>query len=346
MTGSAIARDGTRRSQGIVITAVGTAVAGLADADGLLGSGSAAEAEADRSPEPAARGLRYKDEATRLTLAAVAVALERAGLLRSPDQGAADQGIADRPRSRAPELAVPGEAVATVVSSNFGSLDTVCRAAATIAARTVTGLSPMDLPNASSNVAASSVAIRFGLRGPNLTVCNGATSGLDAVAWGRRLIESGRARWAVVAGVEVADDTVRRLAGPGRRLFHGAVALVLSSAEDAAERGAPSLGRLGGYRRAASVARSVQKVFEHEANLWLIPEGFGGGPQPAEQIAVLDLAGRWGASSGALGVLQCAAATAWFARGRGPAVLATAGTGADGDDASASLLLAAPGARP
>jgi monoamine oxidase len=38
----------------------------------------------------------------------------------------------------------------------------------------------MDLPNASSNVVASSVAIRFGLRGPNLMLCNGATSGLDA----------------------------------------------------------------------------------------------------------------------------------------------------------------------
>jgi 3-oxoacyl-[acyl-carrier-protein] synthase II len=322
---------------GTVIAAVGTAVAGLSGADGLLdpapSADTAADAAADGPWAPGAKGMRYKDEATRLALAAAADALTRAGLLRSAGPGD-------------PGPSVPGDAVATVVSSNYGGLETVCRAAAVIAENTVTGLSPMDLPNASSNVAASSVAIRFGLRGPNLTVCNGATSGLDAVEWGRRLIESGRARWAVVVGVEVADEAVRRLLGEPGRLFHGAAALVLASAEAAAEHGGRPLGRLGGYRRAASVARSVQPVAERPVDLWLVPERHdgAGGPRDGDRTAVVDLSGQWGPASGALGVLQCAAATAWFARGRGPAALATAGTGADGDDASASLLLTAPGA--
>lgn len=62
---------------------------------------------------------------------------------------------------------------------------------------------------------------------------------------------------------------------------------------------------------------------------------------------VHDLSELLGPSSGALGVLQAVAATAWLSGGAGAAVLATAGTGDEGgDDAAAALLFLPVAAEP
>ncbi|MEV6521559.1 beta-ketoacyl synthase N-terminal-like domain-containing protein [Longispora sp. NPDC051575] len=296
-----------------VVTGIGLAGPTVGDPAHLLGSGVAGREDFDPASVVGKRGLRYKDDATRLALAAAHRALTDAGLLDD----------------RAPT--VPAGQVAVVVSSNLGNLDTVCAAAETIARESVTGLSPMDLPNASSNVVASSVAIWFGLRGANLMVCNGATSGLDAVRWARVLVGSGRVRHALVVGVEVDNEVVRRLTG-AERLFHGAAALVVESAANAAARGVTARATLGRYER-----RAVGAV--PGTGLWLVPERHATAAPPG--VTPLDLSRRYGAASGALGVLQCAAAATWIHGGHGPTALATAG--GPEDDATATLLLSAPG---
>ncbi|MFF3291888.1 beta-ketoacyl synthase N-terminal-like domain-containing protein [Streptomyces sp. NPDC003023] len=256
---------------------------------------------ADGAPvEPAAhvgrKGLRYKDRATQLGYCLTAAALGDAGLL-------GDDG-----------LTCPAESVGVVASSNFGNLDTVARSLDTIREETVTATSPMDLPNASSNVIASSAAIRYGLRGPNLMVCNGETSGLDAVHWATTMITAGRAERVLVLGVEPDNDVVRRLLG-GARAVDGGAALVLESRTAAVQRSATVRAVLGTYRRSA------------------------GDPAPARGRR-WELPSHLGHASGAHGVLQCAAAVGMFDAGeRGP-VQATAGTAAD--DAGAELLLLAP----
>ncbi|RBL81446.1 hypothetical protein DDE05_44500, partial [Streptomyces cavourensis] len=101
-----------------------------------------------------------------------------------------------------------GDTTAVVVSTNVGILENVCSFADTIARDTVLGLSPLGLPQTSSNVIAGSVALAHGLRGPNVTLCNGPTSGLDALYWARALIVTGRADTAVVIGVEPTGDIV------------------------------------------------------------------------------------------------------------------------------------------
>ncbi|PSR68660.1 hypothetical protein C8258_09195 [Nocardia sp. MDA0666] len=250
------------------------------------------------------RGLRYKDEATRLGMAATQSAFR-------------DAGIAD----------CSGAVTAVIVSSNFGNLDTVCRI---VGDHIGPGeRSPMDLPNASSNVVASSIAIRFGLFGPNLMLCSGANSGLDAVDWATVLLGSDRAARVVVVGVEVSNAVVRRFA-PARAasgLFHGAACLVIERADPAirpprAVVGACARGRAG-----------IESLVATAVNRWYTPD-FGAAGELARVVntpETVDLAARFGAASGALGVLQAA----YAANRPGRSLLTTGG----GDTEPAACLI-------
>lgn len=243
------------------------------------------------------KGLRYKDEATRLAMSAAQLALWNAGIVDSSDM-----------------------TTAVVVSSNYGNLDTVCRVAGDGSGPGERG--PMDLPNASSNVVASSIAIRFGYFGPNLMVCSGATSGLDAVIWAHRLLEAGRAARVLVVGVEVDNAVVSQFATAREPsgLFHGAACVVLERAglSDSVPRAV-----FGGCARGGAIA---DLLATGQVNQWYVPD-FGPVTALADVTAgaeVIDIASRVGAASGALGVLQAASAAA--APG---ASLLTVGGGAD-----------------
>ncbi|NEW70442.1 beta-ketoacyl synthase N-terminal-like domain-containing protein [Streptomyces rhizosphaericus] len=306
----------------VVVSGVGVVLPRARSAPELMAP--AADAPAVEPKDLVGRkGLRYKDRATQLAYCAADAALRNAGLL---DDGG---------------LRVPGGSVAMVASSNYGNLDTICRAIDTIAEHTAAAGSAMDLPNASSNVIASSVAIRFGLRGPNLMLCNGATSGLDAVHWAATLIRGGRASRALVLGVEPDNESVRAFTG-GSRTIDGAAALVVESEESAAERGASAQAELGTYVRGAGLGRTLERLAETTGDrpaLWHLPERRAATVPDTllEGVDRHDLGEVFGLGSGALGVLQCAAAVGWFARGGAGPVYATAGT--DADDASAGIAL-------
>ncbi|MGW7277446.1 beta-ketoacyl synthase N-terminal-like domain-containing protein [Streptomyces sp. NPDC054844] len=345
----------TERTAYAVITGLGTAVRGLTGPGDLLGPLPAGHRDAaDPVSRLKGRGLRYKDRATKLGMAAASDALRAAGL--TDDSG---------------DLTVPGESVGVVASTNYGNADTVCETVQTIAESTYLATSPMMLPATSSNVVASWVAITHGLRGANLTLCNGPTSGLDAVNWARLLIAAGRVERVLVLGVEPDNPAVRHVTGTPERqsagnadavpdLFDGAVALVVESAASARARCAPPLAAVGPYARRGDHADAVAEVRSRHAGrigLWCVPEHPDGVMAPASglgagagTVPVHDLSARYGPASGALGVLQCAAAAVWL-DSHGPdladLVLVSAGTGDAGwDDASAALLLAAPGAVP
>jgi 3-oxoacyl-[acyl-carrier-protein] synthase II len=303
-----------------VVTGLGLAASGPVVPADLFGSG------ADRGPEfdPApllGRGFRYKDRSTKLALVAARRALDQAGLLDEEGR------------------LTSGESVGVAVSSNFGNLDTVCRVAEVIRAETVGGTSPMDLPNASSNVIASSVAIQFGLRGPNLMVCNGDSSGLDAVYWASMLTRSGRVERALVIGVETSNPAVLMLTDG---MFDGAAALVVESKDSADRRGAEALATLGGYsRRSGAVEAAVEALAaSRPAEVGLLLAGAADQPPGTEQAKTYDLDTVWGPSSGALGVLECVAGVSWLLQGGLGSVLAIAGSA---DDGSSSLVLQGTG---
>ncbi|AEM87521.1 beta-ketoacyl synthase N-terminal-like domain-containing protein [Streptomyces violaceusniger] len=342
----------------VVVTGVGLALPGADTPDALLRgtacpvTGPAAE-PFDTAARIGRRGHRYKDRATRLALCAALDALRSARLIPSDGE----------------EVMVPGDTVGVVASSNLGNLDTACLTAAAIAERSAVDLSPMSLPNASSNVIASWVAIRHGLRGPNLMLCNGATSGLDAVHWGAALVAAGRVRRAVVIGVETHNAVVEDLLGrPAAELLDGAAAIVVEGAHWAEARGARAAATLGPYERRAGLSGCVEALLPGGAapGVWFTPERYAEGPAgaragaegPAGAVPVpqsvprYDVTSAVGRASGALGVLQCAAAIGWLARAEAGTDAETgAGPQAAGPDAgpetgAGSGIAAGPGAAP
>ncbi|MEU2426271.1 beta-ketoacyl synthase N-terminal-like domain-containing protein [Streptomyces sp. NPDC007851] len=333
-----------------VITGLGTAVRGVTGPEGLLGP---LPPDHRRAPDPVSRltgrGLRYKDRATKLAMVAARDALRAAALTDA-----------------AGGLTVPGVSVGVSASTNYGNVDTVCETVRTIAAESYLATSPMMLPATSSNVVASWVAITHGLRGANLTLCNGPTSGLDAVNWARLLIAAGRVERMLVVGVEPDNPAVRHVTdaseadpdgtGGAPDLFDGAVALVIESSASAGARGVRPLAAVGPYARRGTHTAAVAEVRDRRpgpVGLWCVPEHPDGVRAPAPGLGaavgsapVCDLAALHGATSGAHGVLQCAAAAVWLDARHGAdddMVLVSAGTGdAGGQDAGAALILTLP----
>jgi 3-oxoacyl-[acyl-carrier-protein] synthase II len=190
------------------------------------------------------KGIRYKDRATLLGLSAAKAALASAGLPMSAE----DQ--IDKPR------------FGVVVSSNLGNLETVERVVRVIHEDHVRATSAMDLPNASSNIVASTAAIRYGMQSVNLTVCSGASSGLDALELAALCIRARRADRMLVIGVEVASATARALLGlpDSAPLFDGAFAVVLEAQDCLWKRGRRARIRLGEFRHAVAGAGSVPRL--------------------------------------------------------------------------------------
>lgn len=243
------------------------------------------------------KGLLGKEPATRLALCAVHRAL---GLPPGP---------LEKPLPQASRTGV-------VVSSNLGNLSTVCEIAAATRVEGYRAVSPMQTPNVSSNVIASTIAIRYGFTGPNVMLCNGATSGLDAVRIGARLIRAGRADRVVVVGAEPDDEIAQALVKnrePGRAALRAAAACVILSAPSGRENEV-LLGDGGTFgpeepREAAEPAGFGGLMFVPEDS----PRGGG-----ADDDRVIDLTQRLGTTYGALGVLQAAAATAQLTRPGAP----------------------------
>lgn len=259
------------------------------------------------------KGLLFKEDATRLALCAVHRAFGLPpGKLTEPLSGA--------------------EHTAVVVSSNLGNVQTVREIVAGMRAGSAHDVSPLHGPNASSNVIASTLAIRYGFTGPNLTVCSGATSGLDAVRLAALLLRGERARRVVVVGVEPGDETARDLAAlhpdAAAPLRPAAACVVL---ENGAEDDAYGW-RLGPVRRHTRPDDTAEDPAAPTALRLTAP----GAPAPGGGT---DLTAYLGEVYGALGVVQLALAAAWLsAEGRsGPGgALITCG---DGEDGYASVRL-------
>lgn len=321
----------------VVVSAVGVAIPGLASAADLLSGAPVPPASFTPRPVLGRRGLKYKDRASTLALCAAAAALTDAGLPRDRTERAGS------------------ESFGVVVATTAGIAETVCRVAETIHASGVVGTSPMDLPNASGNVAAASVAIWFGFEGVNLTVSSGPTSGLDALRLAATAIRAGRARRMLVIGVEPAADAVDKLVGETarrhgtaapERVLDGAAALLLESADAVAERHGRTLATLGGYGRDAELDATVAAALgDRPAALWLTPcAGHDPvDPPPAvstmDQLAVGEVVGE---ALAAYGIVQAAAAVQWLAANPTEQALLTSGGCWGGE--YAALTLAGAGA--
>ncbi|MYT29269.1 MULTISPECIES: beta-ketoacyl synthase N-terminal-like domain-containing protein [unclassified Streptomyces] len=192
-----------------------------ADAPGCrlpAGTGGGPAPRADRAHELLGRkGLSTKDAATRLALCAVHRALDR------PDGG---------PRPTGP----PDTRTAVVVSSGLGNVAAVTAIARSAREGGRRQVSPLQAPNASSNVIAATLAIRYRWGGPNLMVCSGATGGLDALETASLLLRTGRADRVVLVGAESGEQEAAYVLGGPLRAVAACVLLCRPADAPAAPR--------------------------------------------------------------------------------------------------------------
>jgi 3-oxoacyl-[acyl-carrier-protein] synthase II len=189
------------------------------------------------------KGLKYLNDATRLLLCTAELARRDARLEIAPDTA---------------------EDVGVVVASSFSNVgDCVGFYESLLSAGERTNA--LRFPNLFINIAGGNLAIRFGIRGLNTTVTNGATSSLDALQHGLTALRCGRARVLLVGGLEVLSapvvegfwragvlgDTMAPRPFDRRRrgliLAEGCGVLVLETADAARDRGARVYGEVAGY---------------------------------------------------------------------------------------------------
>ena len=170
------------------------------------------------------------------------------------------------------------ERIGCVVGSGIGGLPLIEETHGELSQRGPRRISPFFIPGSIINMVAGQVSIRFGFKGPNLSVVTACTTGLHCIGEAGRLIEYGDADVMVAGGTEAAvsplgvggfaamralstrnDDpaTASRpfdRARDGFVLGEGAGVMVLEEYEHAKARGAKIYAELAGYGMSADAS--------------------------------------------------------------------------------------------
>ena len=216
---------------------------------GLLGPGisggvkSVEIADWDSSPYyDSPKEARRADLVEQFALAAATEALEQAG-----------------------ELSVDPSRIGTIFATGVGGLHTLEEQVGVRMEKGERRVSPFLVPMMMANAGGAAVSMRFGLQGPNETICTACAAGTHALAYAARLIAWGQVDAAVSGGTEHAA-TVTAIAGFGNMtalsssgasrpfdsardgfvMGEGAAAFVLEEWDVAKARGATILGEIVG----------------------------------------------------------------------------------------------------
>jgi len=174
--------------------------------------------------------------------------------------------------------AVDCERVGVAIGSGIGGLSTLEESFDVMSKRGPGRISPFMIPMIISNMAGGYVAIRHGLRGPNLCHVSACATGAHSIGEAARIIERGDADAMLAGGTEAANtrlgvagfSAMRALSGrnddpqaasrpfdrdrDGFVMSEGAAVLVLEEALHARARGARVLGELLGYGMSGDAA--------------------------------------------------------------------------------------------
>ena len=216
-----------------------------------------------------AKEARRSDRFTQFAIVAAREAIDHSGL-------SIENASADR--------------IGVLIGTAIGGLETLERAAKTLAEEGPSRLGPFFVPMFLPNMASGMVAIAVGARGPNFAPTSACASSAHAIGEAVAMIRRGAAD-AMIAGGAEAPITRLGVAGfnamgalstrnddppaasrpfdaerDGFVLAEGAAVLVLESAAHAARRGARVLGEVAGYGTTDDANHMVQPA----------PEGAGG----------------------------------------------------------------------
>lgn len=202
------------------------------------------------------RGMRVYNRTTQLAICAAKRALTQSG------------------------CALSGEALGIVFASTFGHLDTLLEYDASLWKSGIQRTNPALMPLAISSAPGAATALSLDAKAFSVTLGGGATSSLDALAHGVRLLQSGRAQACVVvaafspcreltisasrAGMLATADRFRvfdRL-HEGNAFGEAAVALVLEPQVQAKARDATIFGRIRGHAAGLALEPSSESNLE------------------------------------------------------------------------------------
>lgn len=205
-----------------------------------------------------AKDARSMDTFIHFGIAAAAQAVQDAGL---PTGEALDDEFATR--------------IACVIGSGIGGLPLIEDTHAELTNRGPRRITPFFVPASIINMVAGHVSMRFGFKGPNLSVVTACTTGLHCIGEGGRMIEYGDADVVIAGGAEstvsplgiggfaamralsTRNDDPKTASRPwdkdrdGFVLGEGAGVLVLEEYEHAKARGAKIYAELSGFGMSA-----------------------------------------------------------------------------------------------
>ena len=165
--------------------------------------------------------------------------------------------------------------IACVIGSGIGGLPLIENTHAELAARGPRRITPFFVPASIINMVAGHVSMRFGFKGPNLSIVTACTTGLHCIGEGGRMIEYGDADIVVAGGTEATvsplgvggfaamralstrNDDPKAASRPwdkdrdGFVLGEGAGVMVLEEYEHAKARGAKIYAELAGFGMSA-----------------------------------------------------------------------------------------------
>lgn len=152
-------------------------------------------------------------------------------------------------------------------------------------------VSPMAIPLAMYNAAASQVALQFGLKGPNLTIATACSASTNAIGQAFRMVRHGYAdilvcggadapitptvlaAWSALRALSVRNDEPEKACRPfskdrdGLVLGEGAGIVILESLSSAVRRSAPIHGEILGYASNSEAFHVTHPSAEEEANV-------------------------------------------------------------------------------
>jgi len=196
------------------------------------------------------REARKLDRFTQFALASTQEALQQAGLV-----------IDDNNRQR----------IGVVIGTGIGGIITLTEQVEVMREKGPDRVSPFLVPMMISDSAAGNLAIRFGVRGPNMAIATACASGSNAIGEAAEMIRRGAADVMLAGGSEASivpvamagmnvmgalstrNDNIEAASRPfdknrdGFVMGEGAGMLVLESLESAQARGAKILCELAGY---------------------------------------------------------------------------------------------------
>ena len=165
--------------------------------------------------------------------------------------------------------------IACVIGSGIGGLPLIENTHAELAARGARRITPFFVPASIINMVAGHVSMRFGFKGPNLSIVTACTTGLHCIGEAGRMIEYGDADVVVAGGTEATvsplgvggfaamralstrNDDPKAASRPWDRdrdgfvLGEGAGVMVLEEYEHAKARGAKIYAELAGFGMSA-----------------------------------------------------------------------------------------------